>query len=32
VIERGVVIHDGAPDDDIVREHAHPHHADHEPR
>lgn len=32
VIERGVVIHDGAPDDATVREHAHPHHADHEPR
>jgi zinc transport system ATP-binding protein len=32
VIERGVVIHDGAPDDAAVREHAHPHHADHEPR
>jgi zinc transport system ATP-binding protein len=32
VIERGVVIHDGPPDDEAVREHAHPHHADHEPR
>ena len=32
VIERGVVIHDGAPDDAAVHEHAHPHHADHEPR
>ena len=32
VIERGVVIHDGPPDADTVREHAHPHHADHEPR
>jgi len=32
VIERGVVIHDGAPDAAAVQEHAHPHHADHEPR
>jgi zinc transport system ATP-binding protein len=32
VIERGEVIHDGAPDDAAVQEHAHPHHADHEPR
>ena len=32
VIERGVVIHDGPPDDEAVREHAHPHHADHELR
>jgi zinc transport system ATP-binding protein len=32
VIERGAVIHDGPPDDEAVREHAHPHHADHEPR
>lgn len=31
VIERGAVIHDGAPDDEIVMEHAHPHHPDHEP-
>jgi zinc transport system ATP-binding protein len=31
VIERGVVIHDGPPDAGTVREHAHPHHADHEP-
>jgi zinc transport system ATP-binding protein len=32
VIERGSIIHDGPPDDAVVREHAHPHHADHEPR
>lgn len=32
VIERGRVVHDGAPDDAMVREHAHPHHFDHEPR
>jgi zinc transport system ATP-binding protein len=32
VIERGAVIHDGAPDDAAVREHAHPHHTDHVPR
>ena len=32
VIERGVVVHDGPPDDEAVREHAHPHHPDHEPR
>ena len=31
VIERGVVIHDGAPGDAVVRAHAHPHHPDHEP-
>jgi zinc transport system ATP-binding protein len=31
VIERGVVIHDGPPDEAVVREHAHPHHPDHEP-
>jgi zinc transport system ATP-binding protein len=31
VIERGVVIHDGAPGDALVRAHAHPHHPDHEP-
>lgn len=32
VIERGVIVHDGAPDDAAVQEHAHPHHPDHEPR
>jgi zinc transport system ATP-binding protein len=31
VIERGKIIHDGAPDHSAVLEHAHPHHPDHEP-
>jgi zinc transport system ATP-binding protein len=30
VIERGTIIHDGTPDHAVVREHAHPHHPDHE--